>query len=110
MNLAQLCPERFHPATDGNRCRDPQPNIKQTSGSLVEEWGIQMSKLEGAKDTQGPTESLSPWRLKKTELPAKKHAGAPCTFVADVQLGLHVCLLTIGAGAVSIACHWLPFP
>jgi hypothetical protein len=26
-----------------------------------------------------------------------------------VQLGLHVCPLTIEAGADSVACHWIPF-
>ena len=34
----------------------------------------------------------------------------PYTFVADVQLGLHMGPLTIGAGAVSdsVACDWIP--
>lgn len=49
-----MCPERLHPVADGNRGRDPQPNIKQGSGRLVEEWGIQLSKLEGVKDTTRP--------------------------------------------------------
>ena len=33
-------------------------------------------------------------------------------FVADVQLGLHVDPLTIGAEPAvhSVACHWIPFP
>ena len=29
--------ERFHPAADGNRCRDPHPNIRWNLGSLVQE-------------------------------------------------------------------------
>ena len=33
----QLSSERLHPATDGNRCRDPQPNIRQSLGNPVEE-------------------------------------------------------------------------
>jgi len=34
------------------------------------------------------------------------------TYVADMQLGLHLGPLTIGAGAVSgsVACLWVPFP
>lgn len=34
------------------------------------------------------------------------------TSVADAQLGLHACPLTIGARAVSgsVPCHWVPFP
>ena len=34
------------------------------------------------------------------------------TFVAHVQLGLHVCPITIGARADSdsVACYWIPFP
>ena len=31
-------------------------------------------------------------------------------FVADVQLGLHVGLLTIGLEAHSLACQWIPLP
>ena len=48
-NLAQLSLERLHPVTDGNRCRDPQPNIRQSSWSLVEELGIGLSKLEKSR-------------------------------------------------------------
>jgi hypothetical protein len=36
-NLAQLSSERFHPADDENRYRYPEPNIRQSSGGLVEE-------------------------------------------------------------------------
>jgi hypothetical protein len=43
-SLAQLSFERLHPAVDGNRCRDPQPNIRQSSReSCVEEGGIGLS-------------------------------------------------------------------
>jgi hypothetical protein len=34
---AQLSPERIHLAAYGSRCRYPQPNIRQSSESLVEE-------------------------------------------------------------------------
>lgn len=29
--------ERFHPATGGNNCRDPQPNIRESLGSPMED-------------------------------------------------------------------------
>ena len=35
--LAHLSPERLHPTTNGNRCKDPQPNIRQSLGDPVEE-------------------------------------------------------------------------
>lgn len=35
--LTQLLSERLHPAIDGTGCRDPQPNIRQSSGNPAEE-------------------------------------------------------------------------
>jgi hypothetical protein len=68
----------------------------------------------GVKDTtRRPTESttLSPWELTETEATTKEHSGAgssstccPTPFVVDMQLGLHVGPLTIGAGAASENC------
>ena len=52
-NLAQLSPERLHPAVDGNRCRDPQPNIKWSLGRLLEELGDGLRNLEGIGIPQG---------------------------------------------------------
>ena len=48
---------------DGGRCRDPQPNIRQSPGSLVEEWGIEVSKSELKDTTRRPTETtnIGPW-------------------------------------------------
>ena len=46
-SLAWLSSERLHPAADGNRCRDPQPHIRWSLGSLIEELG------EGLKDQKG---------------------------------------------------------
>ena len=59
--------------------------------------------------------NLSPWGLTETESPTKEMQGldlGPCTFVADVQLGLNVGPLTTGVEAVSdsVACHWIPSP
>lgn len=33
-----LSHKKLHPEADGIRCRDAQPNNRQTLGSLVEEW------------------------------------------------------------------------
>jgi hypothetical protein len=35
--LAPLSSERLQAATDGNRCRDPEPNIRRSLGNLLEE-------------------------------------------------------------------------
>jgi hypothetical protein len=49
---------------------------------------------------------LGQWALTKTEPPTKDHACAgpsqsPYTYIAGMQLGLHMCPLTIGVGAVT---------
>jgi hypothetical protein len=65
--------------------------------------------------TRRPTEStnLCPWELTVTEPPTREHSGAgpSMTYVAEGQLGLHVDLLIIGEGAISVSvdCHWIPF-
>jgi hypothetical protein len=47
----------FHLSGDGNRCRDPQPNLRQSSGSLVEElW-------EGLRDATGIKTPLWTYRI-----------------------------------------------
>ena len=48
---------------DGGRCRDPQPNRRQNLGSLMEELGIEVGKLEGSRTPQETLESanLGPW-------------------------------------------------
>ena len=51
-SLAQLSPERLHTAADGNRCRDPHLNIRQSSGSLVEEWEEGLRELERSRAPQ----------------------------------------------------------
>jgi hypothetical protein len=35
-SLVQLSPERLHTATDGDKYRNPQPNIRYSSGGQVE--------------------------------------------------------------------------
>ena len=59
--------------------------------------GLRITKEIGTQQ-EDPTEStnLDPWELSKTELPTKEHTRAEAkshyTYVADVQLGVHVCL------------------
>lgn len=55
--------ERLHLELDDNRCRDPYPNIKQRSGSLVKD---RIKQARVVKDTtKRPTKStnLGPWVL-----------------------------------------------
>jgi hypothetical protein len=71
--------ERLHPAADGNRCRDPQPNIWRSSESLVEALGQRIERAIGVKHTiERPTEStnLGAWGLTETEPLTKEQAGA----------------------------------
>lgn len=62
-----MSPKRLHPATSRGRYRDPQPNIRRSPESLVEEWGIEMSMSEVRN--QGPQDgaesiNMGPWELK----------------------------------------------
>lgn len=52
-------PERLHPV-DGRRCRFPQPNTRQSSGSSVEEEG-RIRGTRGFRDTMRtqPTKSTN---------------------------------------------------
>jgi hypothetical protein len=85
-SLAQLSSEKLHPAADGNRCRDTQPNTRQSMGSLVEESGEGLRELEGSRTPLRPTEStnLGPWWLTVTEPPTKECAQA-------LPRPLHIC-------------------
>ena len=85
-----------------------QAELKESCGRV----GDRIERAGEVKDiTRRPTESsnLDPWGLTETEPPTKEHAGADPTntLVADVQLGLHLGLLTIGAEATSdsVPCH-----
>jgi hypothetical protein len=39
-NLASLTAEQLYPATDRSRCRDPQPNIRQSFENLAGAGGV----------------------------------------------------------------------
>ena len=43
-NLAQLSPARLHPAAKGDKCRDPQPNIRWCRRTVVAERGPEGSR------------------------------------------------------------------
>ena len=99
-NLARLSSERLHPAADSNGCRDPQSNSGCSSGTFT--YGSTGERIEGPKgdriSTGRPTTEstkLDPWGSQRLNPPAKDHTKAraykaPCTYVADMQLGLHV--------------------
>ena len=57
-----------------------RPTVKHHAkpGSLVEEWGIEVSKLEGSRTPQEDPESTNqrPWQLTEPEPPTREHAGA----------------------------------
>lgn len=56
--LAQFLSERFHPATDGNRCRVSEPNISWTLGNPKKESKKGFGGAREAEDTRiKPTES-----------------------------------------------------
>ena len=90
-DLTYLSSERLHIAGDRNRCRNPEPSIRQSLKNLVEE-------LERLKDREGigtystrrPTAStnLYPWELLATNPSTKEHTKAGPwhlhTYVANV--------------------------
>ena len=51
-SLAQLSSQWLDSAADVNRHGDPQPNIRQSSGSLEEEYGIRLRELEESRTPQ----------------------------------------------------------
>ena len=67
---------------EADSVRNPQPNIRQNSGSPVEELGEELRDLKEIgtcrDSTRRPTEStnLDPWRISGSEPPAKKQACA----------------------------------
>lgn len=75
-SLVRLSSERFHPATDKSTCRDLQPNIRQSSGELVEDsekdWGNQNDQGHMQRSAE-PTNQGS-CGLTETEPPTKELA------------------------------------
>ena len=54
----KLSPERLHPVVERNISRDPQPCIRQRSGSLVEVWVIELSKPRELSTAQEDLETM----------------------------------------------------
>ena len=46
--------ERLHPTTDGNRCRDVQPDVRQNLGHPVREWEEELTDREVKNTTRKP--------------------------------------------------------
>lgn len=128
-NLAQLSPERPHPAADGGRCRDPQPNIRLSLGSLAEELGIKVSKSEGSKrlleDCQqswdrGDSQSMGHQQENMEEMGldflhtcSKCATWSSCGFPNKWNKGVGTGRIGTWTGrgfSVSAPCHWIPFP
>jgi hypothetical protein len=70
-------------------CNNPQPNIRWSLGSLVEEWGIELSKSEGSR---------TPQDLESTHLEPRGQGGGSQRLnyqpksMQGVDLGpLHIC-------------------
>ena len=90
-----ITPERLHLELDENRCRDPYPNIRQRSDSLVKD---RIKQARVVKDTtRRPTKStnLGPWVSQILNHNRKSMSNCTCPhpptlFIADMQLGLHV--------------------
>ena len=62
-SLAELSSERLHPAANGKRYRDPQPNIRGSPGSPVEELGKGSRDLKRTGTPQEDQQSQLTWML-----------------------------------------------
>ena len=67
---------RLLPTADGNRCRDPQPNIGRAWGILWKNGGRRVGARRVKDTTRDPTETikLGTQGLTETELSAREHA------------------------------------
>ena len=72
-----MSPERLHPAVDGNRYKDLQPNLRLSSESLMEGLEGRIELARGFKHTtkrSSESTNLGPWVV--TEIrPTEEHAG-----------------------------------
>jgi hypothetical protein len=121
-SLAYLSPERVQPEADGNRCRvaEHQVELRGSCGKV----GERIDQVRGARTPQEDLQSQLTWARggsQRLNHQPKNTQGLDLshhTLIADVQLGLCVGPLTIGAGlsltllpAIGsfVACHWLLF-
>ena len=90
----QVSFERFHPTTDGNRYRNPQPNIRWSLGNAMEREEEGLKELESSR-TQEKLHYQITWahrgQTKRTKQRAcMRWTWALCTYIRVVGLGLHV--------------------
>jgi hypothetical protein len=98
--------------------QNPQWNIRWYSGNLVEEWGIELSKLEGSRTPQEDIQS----QLTLDHLVSQRLNHRPKSMQGLHLDPLPICsryaawspcgLLTTGVEPVFdfLACHWIHFP
>jgi hypothetical protein len=93
----------------------------ESSDSLVEELGTEVSKLAGgggSSTPQGDPQSQLAWNHGGSQSLDHQPGSmqeldlTSYTFLASVKLGLHVGLLRSGEGVVSdsVSCCWIPLP
>jgi hypothetical protein len=72
-----LSSERLHPATDGNRCRDPESNILWSLGNLAEEVEEGLLETKGSRTPQENLQNQLAWvhgALTETEVATRDPA------------------------------------
>jgi hypothetical protein len=77
-NLACLSSERPHQAAYGNRCRDPQSNIRWSVVSLVEELGGKIKGPKGLGTLKEEQQCQLSWTL-----------GAPRDWTTKQRVSMH---------------------
>jgi hypothetical protein len=107
-SLAQLSSERLHPAVGGNKCRDPQPNIRQRAQR--EEW----QGWSGGKGMREPERSRTPQENLQNQLTWAHGGSQRLSHQPKSMHGLDLGPLHIwnrcAAVSDSVACLWIPFP
>ena len=91
-----LSSERLHPAADPDRYKHPQSTSGCSLGILMEEQEERLQALWRIETPWEYKESQLTWTLglSESEAQTKEHSQArprpPCTYVASIQLSLHV--------------------
>jgi len=78
----------FYPATDGNRCKDPQPNIRQSLGKPVEEEEVELKEPERSRNIKKYTKAnnLGPWGVQSLSSQAESTHGTDLCLRTYVKL------------------------
>ena len=72
-SIALLSSQWLYPAADSYRHRYPQPNFRQSFGTLMEEWGRIESPERDGNPHMSTIRGLDLWEFSETELPTKEH-------------------------------------